>query len=67
MKKTIKLAELPGFIQEQIDNGCTVSAVVKKGRKIVARLDFRSESNDRDEVRIPCIVVPDSPFHKNKS
>jgi hypothetical protein len=62
--KTIPLAALPSFIQEAVQKGHTVETVVRKGKKIVARLSYRAERPSKSEVRIPCLIVPTSPFHR---
>ncbi len=61
----MNLSELPEYLQRMMLTGHTVTTVVWKDGVKVARLDFKLEESDkRDEVRIPCVIVPPSPFHK---
>lgn len=61
--KTMQLSELPNFIQKAIEKGESVEMIVRSGRKVTTRLTFRIEPASKDEVRIPCLLVPKSPFH----
>lgn len=71
--------ELPAFITKALQRGDRVVMQVKRRKKggphsagywsPVATLDFRlgELETESDVVRIPCVVVPPSPFHAKKS
>lgn len=63
ISKNIQLSELATLIQKMITTGHTVETTVRKGSKIVMRMKFKIEGQSDSEVRIPCLVVPPSPFN----
>lgn len=75
MKKTMTVGDLPAFVTKALLRGDKVVMQVKRRTKggpysagywkTVAALDFRLNT-EADCVRIPCVIVPPSPFHKNK-
>lgn len=76
MKKNIMtVSDLPAFITKALKRGDRVVMQVKRRGppgarrsgwwKPVVSLDFRlGELDTESVVRIPCVVVPPSPFHK---
>lgn len=78
-KKTMSVSDLPAFITKALNRGDRVVMQVKRRApggprssgwwKPVVTLDFRLGELDTesDFVRIPCVVVPPSPFHKRGS
>ena len=64
--KTMNLAELPAFVQKHITLGDVVSMKITRGKKIVADLQFFQQvvKPSKTEVRIPCVIVPESIFQK---